>query len=440
MEKVGRVRLKTNRLKTKSQSLFEEAKQIMPGGVNPPVRAYSSVDDTPPFIKKAVGPFVIDEDDNQYIDYVGSWGPAIIGHAHPEVVEAVCAAAKNGLSFGAPTRNETILAEKIRELVPSMEKLRLVNSGTEACMSVIRVARAFTKRDLIIKFTGCYHGHADMLLVKAGSGALTLGLPDSPGVPSETTVHTLSAQYNNIDNVRQLFSKYKNSIAAIIVEPYAGNTGFIRPVDGFLSELREICTSEGSLLIFDEVMTGFRVGLEGAQGLTGVSPDLTTLGKVIGGGMPIGAYGGRREIMSLVAPEGPVYQAGTLSGNPVAVACGLKTLEILTRSGVFDSLKEKTKKLTQGFQQIASDNSIPFSSDCEGGMFGLFFHRGPVTSHEQSKEANIEHFKKFFSGMLDRGIYLAPSAFEAAFVSTAHTDDEIETTLAAAKEVFKTLN
>ncbi len=424
---------------TKSRAALERAKAVIPGGVNSPVRAFRSVGGEPLFIERAEGAYMYDVDGNKYVDYIGSWGPMIIGHGHPEVIATLRDVIGRGLSFGAPTLGETELAETVRRLVPSMEMVRFVSSGTEACMSAIRVARAFTKRDKILKFTGCYHGHADMLLVRAGSGALTLGLPDSPGVPADATKDTLLAAFNDLDAVRAAFAEHKGKIATVILEPIVGNAGFIRPRPGFLEGLREICTAEGALLLFDEVMTGFRVAIGGVQALAKIKPDLTTLGKVIGGGMPIGAYGGRKDIMELVAPAGSVYQAGTLSGNPVAVACGLKTLEILTRPGAFLSLAQRTKTLANGLADLARARNIPFLADSEGGMFGFFFHGGPVHSLEQAKAADLARFTKFFLGMLKRGVYLAPSAFEAGFVSFAHGDREIQATLAAADATFAEL-
>ncbi len=423
----------------KSRQAFAAARAVIPGGVNSPVRAFGSVGGEPLFIERANGAYLHDIDGNRYIDYVGSWGPAIVGHAHPEVLAAIQEAMARGLTFGAPTEGETQLALAVQRHVPSMEMLRLVSSGTEACMAAIRVARAFAKRDKILKFTGCYHGHADMLLVKAGSGALTLGLPDSPGVPAEATKHTLLAPFNDLAAVKAAFHEHKGGIAALILEPIVGNAGFIRPNDGFLESLREICSAEGTVLIFDEVMTGFRVAMGGVQAMKRIRPDLTTLGKVIGGGMPIGAYGGRKDIMSLIAPAGPVYQAGTLSGNPVAVACGLKTLEILGRPGAWDELGRKTRKLAKGLGDLARAKKIPFIADSEGGMFGFFFHGGPVTSLEQAKQADQERFKRFFLGMLRHGVYLAPSAYEAGFVSLAHTDQDIDRTLAAADATLNDL-
>ena len=424
----------------KSRAAYRAASAVFPGGVNSPVRAFRSVGGEPLFIDRAVGAYMHDIDGNKYIDYVASWGPAIVGHAHPEVLAAIQTTMAKGLSFGAPHEGETALAHVVQKHVPSMEMMRFVSSGTEACMAAIRVARAFTKRDKILKFTGCYHGHADMLLVKAGSGALTLGLPDSPGVPAETTKPTLLAPFNDLDAVRAAFKEHKGQIAAVMLEPIVGNAGFIRPADGFLEALREITAADGTLLIFDEVMTGFRVGLGGVQGLKKIRPDLSTFGKVIGGGMPIGAYGGRREIIEMIAPSGPVYQAGTLSGNPVAVACGMKTLEILARPGAFTDLAKRTAKLAKGLEGLAKARKIPFIADCEGGMFGFFFHGGPVRSLEDAKGADLDRFKRFFLGMLERGVYLAPSAFEAGFVSLAHTDRDIDETLAAADAVFQELH
>jgi glutamate-1-semialdehyde 2,1-aminomutase len=415
----------------------KEALAVIPGGVNSPVRAFRSVGGDPIFFERGKGSRLWDIDGNEYIDYVGSWGPAILGHAHSEVVDAVKKSLDKGFSFGAPTVGETTLVHKVQEFFPSMEKIRLVSSGTEACMSVLRVARAFTKRDKILKFTGCYHGHADMLLVKAGSGALTLGLPDSPGVPADATKHTLLGQYNDVEGLKNVFSEHPDQIAAIILEPIVGNAGFIRPSREFLLTMETLCKKHGTLLVFDEVMTGFRVATGGAQQLFGMKPDLTTLGKVIGGGMPIGAYGGRLDVMAMVAPEGPVYQAGTLSGNPVAVACGLKTLEILQRKGIFSALTEKTKMLMDGMVKIAKASNIPLVADCEGGMFGFFFSDKPVTCLEDAKKTDTTRFNKFFHEMLKKGIYLAPSAYEAGFVSTEHTDADIKNTLAAAEKIFQ---
>ncbi len=421
----------------KSRQAMRAAKAIIPGGVNSPVRAFGSVGGDPVFFEKGLGAHLYDIDGNRYIDYVGSWGPAIVGHAHPEVLDAIRTAMAKGLSFGAPTEGETRLAVAVKEKFPSMEMMRLVSSGTEACMAALRVARAFTKRDKILKFTGCYHGHADCLLVKAGSGALTLGLPDSPGVPADTTKHTLVAPYNDIDSLKEVFAKNKEQIAAVILEPIVGNAGFIRPKPAFLEVMKELCQSAGTLLIFDEVMTGFRVALGGMQQLCKIKPDLTTLGKVIGGGMPIAAYGGRAEIMKMMAPEGPCYQAGTLSGNPLSVASGLKTLEIISRPNAFAELTARTKRFMRELKGLADKRRVPFIADAEGGMFGFFFHPGPVESLEQAKECDVARFKIFFHAMLSRGIYLAPSAFEAGFVSLAHTDKDIDRTLECAEEAFK---
>jgi glutamate-1-semialdehyde 2,1-aminomutase len=421
----------------KSRQAMKAARALIPGGVNSPVRAFGSVGGDPVFIDRAHGAYLHDVDGNKYIDYVGSWGPAILGHAHPEVVEAIATAMRRGLTFGAPTEGETRLAAAINQLYPSMELVRLVSSGTEACMAALRVARAYTNRDKILKFSGCYHGHADMLLVKAGSGALTLGLPDSPGVPGSTTRDTLTATYNDLDAVRQVFAANHQQIAVVIVEPIIGNAGFIRPQPGFLEGLRELCTAAGTLLLFDEVMTGCRVALGGMQGLTGIRPDITTLGKVIGGGMPLAAYGGRRDILQLIAPSGPVYQAGTLSGNPLAVASGLKTLEVLQRPQAFSDLSKRTLQLVHGLKAAARTHGLPFTADCEGGMFGFFFHPGPVHSLEQAKQSQVELFKTFFHSMLRRGVYLAPSAFEAGFVSLAHSEADIERTLECANEAFQ---
>lgn len=421
----------------KSNALYADACKVIPGGVNSPVRAFRSVDGEPIFIARAKGSRLWDADGNDYIDYVGSWGPAIVGHAHPEVLSAIHEAAANGISFGAPTELETKLAHAIMTHLPSMEMVRFVSSGTEACMSALRVARAYTGRNKIIKFEGCYHGHGDMLLVKAGSGAATLGIPDSPGIPAGTTADTLTVAYNDLGAVAAIFDKHPDEIAAVIIEPIVGNSGFIRPLPGFLEGLRELCTKFGTLFIFDEVMTGFRVGLGGVQGLHDIRPDMTTLGKVIGGGMPLAAYGGRRDIMAKVAPAGPVYQAGTLSGNPVAVTCGLKTLELISKPAFFRDLTTRTKKLVDGLEDAATQNGIPFSTDYEGGMFGFFFQKGPVRNFQDAKGSDIALFKKFFWGMMERGVYLAASAYEAGFTSGAHTDADIETTIATANEVMR---
>jgi glutamate-1-semialdehyde 2,1-aminomutase len=425
---------------SKSDELFAAAAKVIPGGVDSPVRAFKGVGGTPRFIDHAAGACMWDADGQRYIDYVGSWGPMILGHAHPAVIEAVRSAAGRGLSFGAPCELETQLAERVRKLVPSVEKVRMVSSGTEATMSAIRLARGFTGRDKIVKFEGCYHGHADSLLVKAGSGALTLGVPTSPGVPAALAEHTLTLEYNNLAQVQDVFEQLGKEVACIIVEPVAGNMNCIPPAPGFLEGLREVCTQYGSVLIFDEVMTGFRVALGGAQSHYGVTPDLTTLGKVIGGGMPVGAFGGRREIMDRVAPDGPVYQAGTLSGNPIAMTAGITTLDLISQKGFFDLLADKITRLTTGLQQRADAAGIPFTTQQVGGMFGLFFTEDTaVSSFKQVMACDVERFKKFFHGMLEKGVYLAPSAFEAGFVSSAHTDADIDATVEAAAKVFTTL-
>jgi glutamate-1-semialdehyde 2,1-aminomutase len=418
-------------------SLFTDAARFIPGGVNSPVRAFRSVGGEPVFIERAAGPHVFSQDGRQYIDYVGSWGPMILGHAHPDVVRAVQERAALGLSFGAPTQIETRLAQKVCELMPSIELVRMVSSGTEATMSAIRLARGFTGRDKIVKFEGCYHGHSDSLLVKAGSGALTLGIPTSPGVPADLAAHTITLAYNDIAQVQQTFADRGREIACIIVEPIAGNMNCVLPVPGFLEALRAVCDRHGSVLIFDEVMTGFRVALGGAQALYGIKPDLTTLGKIIGGGMPVGAFGGRREIMEHIAPLGPVYQAGTLSGNPVAMAAGLATLDALSQPGFHTQLAERTIQLVEGLKQAARAASIPFSTNHVCGMFGLFFtDKSPVRYFREVMNCDVERFKRFFHAMLDEGVYLAPSAFEAGFVSGAHGEAHVAETLAAAKRAF----
>ena len=418
---------------------FQAAKNHIPGGVNSPVRAFRGVGGDPVFIEKARGAYIYDTQGKQYIDYVGSWGPMILGHAHPEVIAAVKAAADNGLSFGAPTEIETIMADKICEIVPSMEMVRMVSSGTEATMSAIRLARGYTGRDKILKFEGCYHGHSDSLLVKAGSGALTLGVPDSPGVPASLAEHTLTLPYNNLEQVSKTLAEVGDEIACIIIEAVAGNMNCIPPVEGFLEGIRELCTQHGIVLIFDEVMTGFRVALGGAQNYYGITPDLTTLGKVIGGGMPVGAFGGKREIMEKIAPLGPVYQAGTLSGNPIAMTAGLKTLELISAPGFFDELSKKVEYLTDGIMDAAQAAGIAMTCNRVGGMFGLFFSEQKVTSFEQATQCNLEQFKQFFHGMLDEGVYMAPSAYEAGFVSTMHTTDDLDKTIAAAKKVLSNI-
>ncbi len=420
-----------------SHELFVAAQKHIPGGVNSPVRAFKGVGGEPVFFKRAAGPYVWSESDTRYIDYVGSWGPMVVGHAHPEVIRVVQETAAEGLSFGAPTVLETHMADRVCELVPSMDLVRMVSSGTEATMSAIRLARGFTGRDKIVKFEGCYHGHSDSLLVKAGSGALTLGVPTSPGVPVALAEHTITLEYNNIEQVREAFSHVGHQIAGVIVEPVAGNMNCIPPVPGFLEGLREVCDEYGAVLIFDEVMTGFRVALGGAQAHYGITPDLTTLGKVIGGGMPVGAFGGKREIMEQIAPLGPVYQAGTLSGNPVAMAAGLKTLELISAPGFFDRLTEKARRLTDGLVERARAAGIPMTTNTVGGMFGVFFSEdAQITNFYQVGNCNLDRFKLFFHGMLNQGVYLAPSAYEAGFVSSAHSDEDITATLDAAAEVL----
>ncbi len=424
----------------RSHELFVEAQKHIPGGVNSPVRAFRGVGGDPLFFKRGEGAYLVDEDNRRYVDYVGSWGPLILGHAHPRIVEAVQKAAANGLSFGAPTALETAMADKVCELIPSVESVRMVSSGTEATMSAIRLARGFTGRDKIVKFEGCYHGHADSLLVKAGSGALTLGVPTSPGVPADLAKHTLTLSYNDADQVRRTFDRLGSEVAAIIVEPVAGNMNCVPPVPGFLETLRELCDRFGSVLIFDEVMTGFRVALGGAQALYGVIPDMTTLGKVIGGGMPVGAFGGRADIMEQLAPQGPVYQAGTLSGNPVAMTAGLATLQLIAEPGFHDQLSAAAARLMDGFREQAGNGGISLVTNQVGGMFGFFFTgEKKVENFQQATSSSQEQFRKFYHGMLAEGVYLAPSAFEAGFVSSAHGEREIEATVAAAGRVFKTL-
>ena len=424
---------------TRNEQLFTRAKAIIPGGVNSPVRAVGSVGGVPRFIQKAEGAYVWDADGTRYIDYVGSWGPAIVGHAHPEVIEAVREAALGGLSFGAPTEGEIVIAEAIAKLVPSVEQVRLVSSGTEATMSAIRLARGFTGRDKIIKFEGCYHGHSDSLLVKAGSGLLTFGNPSSAGVPADFTKHTLVLEYNNVAQLEETFEKIGGEIACVIVEPFAGNMNLVRPSESFVKALRDLTTRHGAVLIYDEVMTGFRVALGGAQSLHGITPDLTTMGKVIGGGMPLAAFGGRKDIMAAISPLGGVYQAGTLSGNPVAVAAGLKTLEIIQRPGFYENLAARTEQLVQGFQAAAAAAGIAFSADSVGGMFGLYFADGLPRNYADMARSNVDGFKTFFHGMLDKQVAFGPSAYEAGFVSAAHTPELIEETVAAAKAVFQAM-
>ncbi len=423
---------------TRSQSLFEQAQGVIVGGVNSPVRAFRGVGGTPIFFERGEGAYLYDVDGRRYVDYVNTWGPAVLGHAHPEVVAAVQQAAARGLSFGAPTEIEVRMAQTLLQLVPSLEMVRMVNSGTEATMSALRLARGYTGRDKIIKFEGCYHGHADALLVKAGSGALTLGVPSSAGVPAAATADTLTATYNDLESVREAFSRHEGQIAAVIVEPVAGNMNCVPPVPGFLEGLRSLCDQHGAVLIFDEVMSGFRVALGGAQARYGVRPDLTCLGKVVGGGMPVGAFGGRREIMEQLAPLGPVYQAGTLSGNPLAMAAGLATLEALARPGVFAALEAATAKLAEGLREAAKASGVPVVVNQVGSMFGLFFtSAAAVTSYSDVMACDVQAFTRFFHAMLAEGVYLAPSAFEAGFVSTAHDEAAIAHTLEAAARAFK---
>jgi glutamate-1-semialdehyde 2,1-aminomutase len=423
-----------------SSELFQAACKNIPGGVNSPVRAFRGVGGDPVFMSRAEGCYLFDVDGKRYVDYIGSWGPMIAGHAHPHVIEAVQKAVVQGLSFGTPTPLEVQMADRVCELVPGMDMVRMVNSGTEACMSAIRLARGFTGRDRIIKFEGCYHGHADSFLVKAGSGALTLGVPTSPGVPKACADLTLTLPFNDLDAMRSIMSECGDEIAAIIVEPVAGNMNCIPPVPGFLEGLRELCDQYGSVLIFDEVMTGFRVALGGAQEHFGVTADLATFGKVIGAGMPVGAFGGRREIMEHIAPTGPVYQAGTLSGNPVAMAAGLANLDLITQPGFFDAVEQTTARLCAGLRDAAAAADIPLSTNQVGAMFGFFFtETDPVTSFEQTSACDIDRFKAFFHAMLERGVYLAPSAFEAGFVSGAHDDEAIDYTLEQAAASFGTL-
>lgn len=422
-------------------SLFTDAQQVIAGGVNSPVRAFASVGGEPIFFKSAKGSRFQAENGREYIDYVGSWGPMILGHAHPDVIDAVVNTARNGLSFGAPCVLETRIAEKICSMLPSVDKVRMVSSGTEATMSAIRLARGHTGRDKIIKFEGCYHGHSDSLLIKAGSGALTLGVPSSPGVPVGLAEHTITLAYNDIDGVKAAFAEMGDQVACVIVEPIAGNMNMVPPVDGFHETLREECTSAGALLIFDEVMTGFRVARGGAQSLFGVEPDITTLGKVIGGGMPAAAYCGRADVMASIAPDGPVYQAGTLSGNPVAMAAGLKTLELIDNDDFWTALTAKTQKLVDGLARAAADAGIPVAVENAGGMFGMVFTADhPVRTFAQVSAADVGRFTTFFHGMLERGVYLAPSAYEAGFVSAAHSDEDLDETIAAAADVFATLS
>lgn len=421
----------------RSSQLFQQAKISIPGGVNSPVRAFKSVGADPLFIKRASGPYIYDEDDNSFIDYVGSWGPMIVGHCHPDVVAAVKQTMDNGASFGAPTEREITLANMVIDAVPSIEMVRMVSSGTEATMSAIRLARGYTGRDNILKFSGCYHGHADALLVKAGSGAATFGVPDSPGVPADFAKHTLTSEYNSLESVKALVANNKDTIACIIVEPVAGNMGTVPPQEGFLEGLRDICSNEGIVLIFDEVMSGFRVAYGGAQELFGVTPDMTTLGKIIGGGLPVGAFGGKREIMEKLSPSGGVYQAGTLSGNPLAMSAGIATLNILKQPGFYQKLEEKSRAVAEGIAKAAKDAGFPLYSTRVGSMFCAFFTKGEVRDWPSAAQCDTKAFAKYFLAMLDQGIYLAPSQFETAFVSAAHSEADIEKTIAAAARCFK---
>ena len=423
-----------------SAELFQRAQHTIPGGVNSPVRAFKSVGGTPVFIDRADGAYLFDVDGKRYIDYVGSWGPMLLGHNHPAIRNAVIEAAQKGLSFGAPCPAEVTMAELVSKLVPSMEMVRMVSSGTEATMSAIRLARGYTGRNTIVKFEGCYHGHADSLLVKAGSGALTLGVPNSPGVPADFAKYTLTSEFNNLAQLQQLFAQHGDDIACIIVEPVAGNMNCIPPAAGFLEGLRQLCDQYGSVLIFDEVMTGFRVALGGAQAVYNVKPDLTTLGKIIGGGMPVGAFGGKREIMQHIAPLGAVYQAGTLSGNPIAMAAGLAALTEISKPGVYQALTAKTTELLNGFSAAAARHGISLATNQVGGMFGVFFtEEKSVSNFAQATQCNIEAFKRFFHLMLDQGVYLAPSAYEAGFLSLAHSAEDLAYTLQAAEQSFKQL-
>ncbi|WP_068857412.1 glutamate-1-semialdehyde 2,1-aminomutase [Perlucidibaca aquatica] len=420
----------------RSDRLFAAACEVIPGGVNSPVRAFRGVGGNPVFFARAQGAYLFDADDRCYIDYVCSWGPAILGHAHPEVIREVQEAATLGLSFGAPTEVEVEMATRVRELMPSMELIRMVSSGTEATMSAIRLARGYTGRDVLVKFEGCYHGHSDSLLVKAGSGALTLGVPSSAGVPDSLAVHTITLPYNDLASAQAFFAERGHEVACVIVEPVAGNMNLIPPLPGFLQGLREICDRSGAVLIFDEVMTGFRVALGGAQALYGVTPDLTTLGKIIGGGMPVGAFGGKRDIMECIAPLGPVYQAGTLSGNPIAMRAGLMTLKLISQPGFHEQLSANTRALCDGLEAAGRAAGVAITTHQVGGMFGIFFNDKPVWSYSDTMACDVEHFKRFFHAMLEEGIYLAPSAFEAGFVSIAHTSADIANTIAAAERAL----
>lgn len=425
---------------TSSEHLFEIARQRIPGGVNSPVRAFKAVGGTPKFIDHASGPYLFDTEGKKYIDYVLSWGPMLLGHAHPDVIASVTAQLQKGLSFGAPTEIETQLAEKLCSIMPGMDMVRMVNSGTEATMSAIRLARGYTKRDKIIKFEGCYHGHSDSLLIKAGSGALTMGVPSSPGVPAALAEHTITLSYNDIDGVRAAFAEYGEQVACIIVEPVAGNMNCVPPIPGFLECLRECCDESGAVFIIDEVMTGFRLGLQGAQGYYGVSADLSCLGKVIGGGMPVAAFGGKREIMEHIAPSGPVYQAGTLSGNPIAMAAGLCMLKHIEKDGFYEPVFRTTDMLVEGLRERAKAANIPMTSNHVGSMFGVFFTDAEhITNYQQVMACDTERFNRFFHGMLEGGVYLAPASYEAGFLSSAHSDADINDTLDVAERVFATL-
>ena len=425
---------------TTSQELFERARKHIPGGVNSPVRAFKAVGGTPVFIDRSDGAYVYDTQDKRYIDYVLSWGPMLMGHNHPAVREAVVRQSEKGLSFGAPTELEIQLADRICDIMPGMDMVRMVSSGTEATMSAIRLARGYTGRDTIVKFEGCYHGHSDSLLVKAGSGALTLGVPSSPGVPAALADHTMTLTYNDPEGVRKAFAQHGEKIACIIVEPVAGNMNCIPPAPGFLETLREVCNENGAVLILDEVMTGFRFGLQGAQGHYGIEADLTTLGKVIGGGMPVGAFGGKREIMEQIAPLGPVYQAGTLSGNPIAMAAGLATLEVISAEGFYEPVFQRTKELCAGLRQAANETGVPFTTNCAGTMFGGFFTDAKeISNYAQVMACDTDRFNQFFHLMLEAGVYLAPASYEAGFLSSAHTDADIEATVAAARAAFAAL-
>jgi glutamate-1-semialdehyde 2,1-aminomutase len=419
-----------------SHELFQQALPLIPGGVNSPVRAFKSVGGEPFFAKRAEGAYLIDVDGNRYVDYIGSWGPMIAGHAHPTVIKAVNDVVQDGLSFGVPNALEVSMAQTLTRLIPSCEMIRMVNSGTEATLSAIRLARGATGRNRIVKFEGCYHGHGDSFLVKAGSGMLTLGVPTSPGVPKVLADLTLTLSYNDFEGASQLFAEMGSDIAGLIIEPIVGNANCILPAEGYLQHLRDLCTQYGSLLIFDEVMTGFRVALGGAQALYGITPDLSTFGKIIGGGMPVGAYGGRRDLMSQISPSGPIYQAGTLSGNPVAMAAGLATLELIQEPGFYESLTEKTLILRAGLEKAAADAGIAFTTTGVCAMFGMYFCEGPINGYADAMRSNSEQFKQFFHGMLKRGVYFGPSAYEATFISSAHTDIEINHTIEAARETF----